>query len=245
MTVVSNRFSKPFLPDRRLGIVRAISSEQLKAVHELRGLVFSEEHSWEPMTGSGEFDEFDEYSIQSMVNAKRLPLTASTDTSVEGEDVPVASARLILGDKLREAQKDFPFMKHCTISHFPFGFKGTAEISRFCISQIRKSALGLSNTRDCFQIIAFNLKAVLQMSAEAKITVWGMFMDTTLEAWIGRMGGHFHHLGIPVEWPEKSECFRRSCWVNVHDFSVKMREERPELWSFLTDDGELMERISK
>lgn len=235
--------SKSFAVDRRFSIVRATMPEQTHAVHELRGLVYSEEHPWEPMTSYGESDDFDQLAIQSMITSKRFP--AGVANANDDEEVPVACSRLILGEMLREAGKDFPFLKHCQISRPDLDFGKTAEISRFCISQIRKSALGLSNSRDCFQIIACNLKAALQMSVEAKVKIWGMFMDVTLEAWIGRMGGHFHHLGLPVEWPEKSGCFRRSCWVRIQDFSRKMQEDRPELWEFLTDNGQLIEKIPR
>lgn len=215
-----------FVPDPALRIVRVVTAEQKREVHRLRAIIYAEEHLWESVDEKGEERDldFDPYSLQSLVYYN---------------DKAVACSRLILGSQAPE----LPFVRHC-LEHPLYSFHQVGEISRFGISQTRKADLGLNGMRHCLQILACNLKSVLEMSVEAKIVRWGMFLDEILEAWLGRLGGSFKHLGVPKEYPLNSGRYRKACSISIGEFSKHMREERRSIWNFLTNNGELVRSFS-
>lgn len=225
------RKTSVFVPDDRFRIVQVRTPGQYEQAVSLRRRIYCEERRFEsPET---EDDRLDPCSLQSMVTCN---------------GVPVGVSRLILGSRVSEIQgTTLPFLKHCIEGHIektPFRIRQAGEISRFSCSQELKKELEISNLRGSLQVVAFNLKATLMMSAEARIRFWGTFLVIELEAWLGgRLGGFLKPAGLPEEWPPGSGCFRRSCWALIRKFSEDMREERPSLWEFLTDNGRLIEEI--
>lgn len=123
----------------------------------------------------------------------------------------------------------------------------TAEVSRFAISQDLRREL-VAHGASCAQQrrAAMNLTlglmaGILQLSLAAGITHLCAVMDPALLRLLARQGVAFAPLGPPVEY----HGLRQPAYGVVRQLVGDLRENRPEHWNVVTDDGRLLARADE
>lgn len=159
------------------------------------------------------------------------------------------TVRLILPSK-EYPERSFPLQELCDdpIISDPdlFPVHQTAEISRFSISKqfMRRAnddsyrGVGRSETpnneRRLIPSISLGLiEALVAMSAQHGITHWCAEMEPYLLKRLTRFGIHFDPIGPIIEHHGR----RQPCYKRLDLLLARVREEKPEIWELLTNDG--------
>ena len=78
------------------------------------------------------------------------------------------------------------------------------------------------------------IQGLVSMSANHAVSHWAAAMEPTLLRLLTRLGIYFQHVGDTVEYHGK----RQPCIANVENMLATVRDQRPDVWSVLTLDGQ-------
>ena len=125
-----------------------------------------------------------------------------------------------------------------------------AEVSRFAVSKSFRRRLldtnyhGINDLGEQRQMdpkrviphITIGLfKVLFQMSKVAEVHYWYAVMEVTLIRLLKRFGFNFIRIGPVVEYHGK----RVPCYIKVSDALNNIKVVQPQIWEFITDNGEL------
>lgn len=168
---------------------------------------------------------------------------------------PVGTVRLVLPDT-KAPEKSFALQDVCIdpLVRDPraFPLARMAEVSRFCVSkEFRRRCNdgaygrvedqeGRDPTRRLIPHLTLGLiEGLVRMSMEQGIRTWCAVMEPTLLRLLKRLGIHFENIGPLVDYHGR----RQPCYQHLDRFLERVREERPEIWEVLTDDGRHWEAL--
>ena len=221
-------------------VVPAGTPALLEQAYRLRYQVYCREHDFETPDEhphQRETDEFDSRSIHSLLVNRASGTFAGT-------------VRLILPDQ-GAPESSFPIQRICShpllTDRRLLLTSSAAEISRFAISkefrkitgEITSPKTGLNaqspvGKSALIPYITLGLmKATLQMSFEHGITDWFAVMEPPLLRLLSRFGIYFKPIGPLVEY----HGLRQPCHANVGILLERVRQERSDVWEFVTDEG--------
>lgn len=224
-------------------VIPANTPQLLETVYRLRYQVYCLETGFEDpnLNPYGlEMDSFDKYSVHSLLRYRPTGTYAGT-------------VRLVL--PRMDVEKCFPIHG---VTHHPFFLDSqkfpqneVAEISRFAIAKAFRKRLGESlspsaasssenfrkyDERRILPHITLGLYlSIVKMSFENGIKHWFCVMEPALYRLLSRSGLHFVPCGSPVNYHGK----RQPCYAHADELLGTCREEHPEIWEVITDNGEL------
>lgn len=229
-------------------IMPAIDAQLLAECQRLRYQVFCTEHSifsGDHYAGELEQDEFDHHSVHSLLFHRATGTT-------------VATVRLVLANPCRPEAR-FPLETHLGryIYADPASFHrapraSVAEISRLAVSKQYRHRVGerqqtynvveepsapdsRRGNRHHPHITLGLFKAIVQMSVANDVRFWCAAMEPTLMRLLSRFGIRFSPIGPLTEYYG----LRQPCSASVHDILSGIHARRPDVWRFITDDGQL------
>lgn len=243
--------------DQYFEIVLASTEEQITQGQRLRFQVFSLERKIFSQDYYPEGIEFDIYDRRSVHSILRHLATGQ----------PAATVRLVLSDNDSPGE-GFPIEKRlqCPLYFDDIDIQSLprssiAEISRFAISKQFRHRAGdesfdyddvgrrvstapdqsIQNQRvegrRSFPHISLGLlKAIVQMSAANSVQYWYAAMEPSFIRLLSRFGVQFHLLGPIIDYVGK----RQPCIASVEKLLAGVAKERPDVWGFITDDGNLL-----
>ena len=243
--------------DQYFEIVLASTEEQIMQGQRLRFQVFSLERKIFNQEYYPEGIEFDAYDRRSVHSILRHLATGQ----------PAATVRLVLSDSTSPSE-GFPLEKQlqCPLYFEDTDIQSLprssiAEISRFAISKQFRHRAGDENFdyddierrvstgpdgfsknqrrdgRRSFPHISLGLlKAIVQMSTANNVQYWYAAMEPSFIRLLSRFGVEFHLLGPIIDYVGK----RQPCVASVEELLAGVAKERPDVWGFITDDGNLL-----
>lgn len=178
-----------------------------------------------------ERDVYDERALQSLL------IFLPTQTAV-------GTARLILPASDQDVVGHFPFDEVCDSSPLyrdkvlPPG--STAEISRFCMTErllreIKRCGRKQAVDRLRAQAKLVLMRSIIEMTTVAEVTHWCAVMDPALLQSFERLGVRFTRFGPPVRYHGE----RQPCYGEVQEILHRVRRDRFDIWSAITDEGRL------
>jgi N-acyl amino acid synthase of PEP-CTERM/exosortase system len=221
-------------------IIPANTPQLLEAVYRLRYQVYCMEtrfedpklHPWQL-----EIDEFDQYSVHSLLQHRRTGIYAGT-------------ARLIL--PRMDVEKCFPIHEVTNhplyLDHKRFPRAAVAEISRFAISkEFRKrlgefsspsaasqmpETIGRTDERRIIPHIILGLVAALvRMSTKNGIKHWFCIVEQSLLRLLYRYSLQLIPFGPVINYHGQ----RQPCYVHLSQFLETAYREQPHIWELITD----------
>jgi N-acyl amino acid synthase of PEP-CTERM/exosortase system len=226
-------------------VIDADTEKLREDVFKLRYQVYCVETKFEnaaDFPNEMEIDEYDERSVHSILRHKRSGIDAGTVRLVLPEGGNLSSL------PLHEVIDD-PFFR----DYSRFDPSKVAEVSRFAISKSFRRRLGeypspsASGPYDPEREKRYHEQqnkvlphitlglfvAMVRMSYELGITTWFCVMEKALVRLLARYSLHFIPVGPVVEYHGK----RQPCYANVEEFLDRVRQEQPEIWKLITDNG--------
>lgn len=228
-------------------IIYANTPNLLSECRKLRYQTFCVEKEYLDMgleSNSHEIDEYDTRSAHSLIRHKDTGIYAATVRIVLPSIAnPVADYPIethLSGRSLSEYQKLMQAPR-----------KNVAEISRFIISRDFRQRMGEINVihglgndfgmltpkiqRQFVAQISLGLfKAIVQMSKAHRIFYWLALMEPSLIRLLARIGVHFNHLSSSINMCGA----RHVCFENSAEVLLGGRRQRPDIWGFVTNNGE-------
>jgi N-acyl amino acid synthase of PEP-CTERM/exosortase system len=119
-----------------------------------------------------------------------------------------------------------------------------AEVSRFCISKElrRRPAIQGSGAEPARRIASLSryatlglIRSLVENSIDHGVTHWCLVVEPALMRFLASLGLQFHALGPLVE----HHGLRQPCHADLATLLDGVREQRPEVWEVITDDGRL------
>lgn len=214
--------------------------EQGFAARRLRFKVYCQEAGFFDPANYADQLEVDPYDTRSL---QSLAVLRPTGTAV-------GTVRLILPSRDPGSPYQKPFDAVCDPSSLEeqkllLDAEATAELSRFCVTrdlvgQLRQlidegriPAAEPAEVASCAKI--WLMRGIVEMSAREHITHWCAVMEPRLLRSLARLGIRFTPIGPPVRYYGE----RQPCWGQVESLLHAVREEAPEVWRIVTDDGRL------
>jgi N-acyl amino acid synthase of PEP-CTERM/exosortase system len=225
------------LYEREYLVLQADRAERRRAAHRLRYQVYCLENPFEESSAypdGMERDEFDDHSVQSLLQRR-----------VDG--AAIGTVRLILPVEGR-AGDSLPFQRLCRpivpLLDLLLPIETMAEVSRFCISKElrRRPAIQGSGAETARRIASLSryatlglIRSLIENSIEHGITHWCLVVEPALMRFLASLGLRFHPLGPVVE----HHGLRQPCHADLAMLLDGVREQRPDVWEVITDDGRL------
>ena len=216
----------------------ATTPEELSEAYRVRYKVYClEERYFDPRNHRRELeiDVFDDHSLQTLltyrpsgavVGVARLVLPAHDSDPLEQLPLGSVCSPDLLGD-----EKLLP----------P---NATGELSRLCVTrdladEMAKAPPPSCAGRDLREVVRqaklWLMRGFVEMSVMRNITHWVAVMDPKLIASLERLGVYFTPLGPPVEYYG----LRQPCHDPMVDVLGRIKQERPDVWGLVTDEGRL------
>ena len=225
------------LYEREYLVLQADRAERRRAAHRLRYQVYCLENPFEESAAypdGMERDEFDDHSVQSLLQRR-----------VDG--AAIGTVRLILPAEGR-AGDSLPFQRLCRpivpLLDLLLPVDTMAEVSRFCISKElrRRPAIQGSGAEPARRIASLSryatlglIRSLVENSIDHGITHWCLVVEPALMRFLASLGLQFYPLGPLVE----HHGLRQPCHADLATLLDGVREQRPEVWEVITDDGRL------
>jgi len=230
-------------------IVEANTAELRELSYRLRYQVYCVENAFEDAaanSGELESDAYDDYSVHALVMHRPTGMAAGT-------------VRLILPGA--DLEPPLPFLAAyeapAEASEPQFPSASTAEISRFAISKkfrrvARHSKAQASNTdnaatarapgrHDADIVTLALIRAFIGLAAKNNVQFFCAMMEPALLRRVARLGIHFDRIGDDVEFHGR----RQPSAINVSVMFDRVRQEREDVWHFITDSGAYTPAFSK
>lgn len=203
---------------KELEIEIATSDAQIQEAQRLRYKVYCEERGFEPGENGLEQDTFDRLSRHVLVRSR---LTGEV----------LGTVRVVLGCAA-DGAASFPMNRVCEQYVLaPLPAIATGEISRFALTRDRP---GVSAAASALMRI-FLMRGIVTVSGEHNLTHWCAIMERSLLRLLRATAIHFEHVGPAVEYHGT----RQPAVGAISTVLGRMRIEKPQVWSFITDDGAL------
>jgi len=196
----------------------ATHAAQIQEAQRLRYKVYCEERGFEPGANGLEQDTFDARSRHVLVRARN-----------SGE--VLGTVRVVLGEETA-GSSSFP-MNHVCEQYVlaPLPAIATGEISRFALTRDRP---GVSTAASAMMRI-FLMRGIVTVSGMHDLTHWCAIMERSLLRLLRATAIHFQHVGPAVEYHGT----RQPAVGAIATVLGRMRNEQPEVWSFITGNGTL------
>jgi N-acyl-L-homoserine lactone synthetase len=205
--------------ERLFTVSVARSAAELAEVHRLRYQIYCTERHFLPGNDGWEMDAYDDHSVHVALRRRSGEL--------------IGTVRLVMGLE-RRPDTSFPMQVLCPdglLGQLGLPIAKIGEVSRFAISRVRRD--GDSRT-DMLLRLAL-MRGVLQASIEAGVTHWCAIMEASLFRLLRQVGVDFIPIGAPIVY----NGVRRAAVAEIAEVLVQSRDERPELWNYVTEDGRL------
>jgi N-acyl amino acid synthase of PEP-CTERM/exosortase system len=225
------------LYEREYVVLAADRAERRRAAHRLRYQVYCLENPFEESAAYPdglECDEFDDHAVQSLLQRR-----------VDG--AAIGTVRLILPVEGR-AGDSLPFQRLCRpivpLLDLLLPVDTMAEVSRFCISKElrRRPPTQGSGAEPARRIASLSryatlglIRSLVENSIDHGVTHWCLVVEPALMRFLASLGLQFHPLGPLVE----HHGLRQPCHADLATLLGGVREQRPEVWEVITDDGRL------
>ncbi len=230
--------------DRFFSVVTADTPDLVREAHRLRHQVYCVENDFEPRDRNPNGLEIDAYDARS---AHSLLYFAPSRRFI-------GTVRLVLPDA-RHPYRSFPFQSICGARLR--AVRDAAEVSRFCISRelrrppmttgMRIAALSgaggapatvdaVDEGRRILPYAAMGLvRGLVETSMANGVKHWLVLAAPTLLRFLAGFGIHLDPVAPMVDFHGP----RVPCCSNLQQLLELARQERPEIWRILTDDGRL------
>lgn len=106
-----------------------------------------------------------------------------------------------------------------------------AEVSRFALSKCQRAASGTLGALLRLSLI----RGIVQLSSEMSLSHWCALMEPKLLRLLQSSAIHFHHISGIVE----HHGLRQPSCIGLAEMLDRVRCEKPAVWDFITDCGEL------
>ena len=201
----------------------ATTPQQQEEAFRLRHQVYCLERNFEPGEDGLERDEYDPLSrhvllrdrcTSQVIGTVRLVLPALC-----GSVAMLPMERVTNPSRLRQLPR-----------------KQLAEVSRFALSKCQRAANGTLGAllRLCL------IRGIVQLSGELNLTHWCALMEPKLLRLLQTSAIYFHRISGMVE----HHGLRQPSCVGLAEMLGRVRQEKPVLWDFITDSGELWQAES-
>jgi N-acyl-L-homoserine lactone synthetase len=201
-----------------LEIEVATGAAQIRDAQRLRYRVYCEERGFEPGENGLEQDAFDPLSRHVLVRSR-----------ANGE--VLGTVRVVLGTAQAGAAS-FPMNRVCEQYVLaPLPAEATGEISRFALTRDRP---GVSVQAAALMRI-FLMRGIVMVSGMHDLTHWCAIMESSLLRLLRATAIHFQHVGPAVEYHGT----RQPAVGAIATVLGRMRNEKPEVWAFITNNGTL------
>lgn len=196
----------------------ATTQQQLEEAFRLRYQVYCLERNFEPGKAGLESDEFDPLSAHVLLRNRHTGQVIGTVRLV----VPALCSPGL--DLPMEQVVDLPRLRQ--LPH-----KQLAEVSRFALSKSHRAASGTLGAllRLCL------IRGIVQLSGELNISHWCALMEPKLLRLLQTSAIYFHQVSGMVE----HHGLRQPSYVGLAEMLDRVRQEKPLVWDFITDSGEL------
>lgn len=264
MDDINKKFSSVF------EVVRASTPALLDKALRLRHQVYCVENQYESPSSCGdkiEFDKFDLFSAHSIVRHRltgqltanvRLVLPRSDQTDFHFPIQELIPSQLIeneLGTKFRDrstfaeisrfcVSKEF---KHCLAQYEKEIGKGLVVNPQLDLLEAangdRRLTSSLDVTEECRllpHITVALFAAIFKMSAEEGIENWFAVMEPPLLRFLSRYGIKFKPIGDVISY----KGLRQPCFANADEVALGIWQKRPDIWRFVTKNGEVWPLMS-
>ena len=220
----------------------ADSAQSIRQSQAIRYQVYCIEHPHEKADNPDglEIDEFDSHSVHALLIHRPSGIATGT-------------VRLVL--PLRDTPENSfaiqTFLPPETLRAENVPLQTTAEISRFCISQLFRRRLNDTpygepetittaeerrSQRRSGPLMRLGLmQAIIRMSTEHNLTHWVALMEPTLLRMLDAMGVRFHRIGPLVPY----HGWRQPCSGNIAEMLDCLKREQPDFWAIVKSDGVL------
>lgn len=201
---------------KEIKIEIATSRDQVLEAQQLRHRVYCEERKFFSFKNGIEEDEFDIYSRHVIVRSFNSGLVYGV-------------VRVVLSDI---SGIGFPMQRICEANELKsLCITKTGEISRFAITRER---LGISPSASAL-VRLFLIKGIIDVSNQHCLTHWCAVVEPALVRLLRGTSIYFEPIGKPVE----HYGIRQPVVWSLNYGLSQMRQERPYIWNFLTDEGVL------
>ena len=209
-----------------LAAMKAVSSELVvqtadtpalaREAYRLRHQVYCLERGYKAGHNGMETDAYDAHSSHVVLR-------------LAGCGTVIGTARLIMPQGSNPGDS-FPVQGLCPAEGFAaLPFWRMAEVSRFAMCRERG---GLSPEAASLSRLAL-VRGLVQVSQQQGITHWCAVMERTLLRLLRTSGIHFDEIGPVVEYYG----LRQPVACGLSAMLDRMKREKPEIWSFVTDHG--------
>ena len=144
----------------------------------------------------------------------------------------IGTVRMIL-PQAHQPSRSFPMQAVCddaALSAFPL--RSAVEVSRFAVSKERRNISPAAANLSRLALV----KGLVQLSQQAGVTHWCAVMERTLLRLLRSSGIHFEAVGPLVEY----HGLRQPAFCELAGMLDRMRSEQPEIWNFVTNEGEFV-----
>lgn len=196
----------------------ATGAAQIRDAQRLRYKVYCEDRGFLPSENGLEHDAFDPLSRHVLVRARAT-----------GE--VLGTVRVVLG-AAQTGAASFPMNHVCeqyVLAPLPAG--STGEISRFALTRDRP---GVSSQAAALMRL-FLMRGIVTVSGMHGLTHWCAIMESSLLRLLRATAVHFQHVGPAVEYHGT----RQPAVGAIATVLGRMRNEKPAVWAFITDNGTL------
>jgi N-acyl-L-homoserine lactone synthetase len=215
---------KVVLASQALSVVVADTPDLVAEACRLRYQVYCVERGFEPGDHGKESDDFDGCARHVLV----------TDRA-SGEAIGTVR---VIPPPPSGSNRGFPMKRVCppgALRHLPV--HSTGEISRFAVSK-----QGIMSCRTTAMVRLGLMQGIVRLSQELHLTHWCAIMEPSLLRLLRMTAIYFSPMGPLVE----HHGIRQPSYGNVHTVLERLRREQPDIWDYVTLNGELWyERLSE
>jgi N-acyl-L-homoserine lactone synthetase len=196
----------------------ATTLQQHEEAFRLRHQVYCLERNFEPGKDGLECDEFD-------------PLSGHVLLRDLHTGQVIGTVRLVV-PALCNSGLELPMERVANLPRLhQFPRKQLAEVSRFALSKCHRAASGTLGAllRLCL------IRGIVALSGELNVTHWCALMEPKLLRLLQMSAIYFHQISGMVE----HHGLRQPSCVGLTEMLDRVRQEKPMIWDFITDSGEL------
>jgi N-acyl-L-homoserine lactone synthetase len=197
----------------------ADTPELVEQAYRLRHQVYCLERGYEPSVNDLETDAYDKH-------ARHVVL------SLRGCGTVIGTVRMILPQACQPT-RNFPMQAVCdraTLSAVPL--TSAVEVSRFAVSKERRNVSSAAASLSRLALV----RGLVQLSQQGGVTHWCAVMERTLLRLLRSSGIHFEAVGPLVEY----HGLRQPAVCELASMLDRMRVEQPEIWDFVTNEGQFV-----
>jgi N-acyl-L-homoserine lactone synthetase len=194
------------------------NQNQLDEVFRLRYQVYCVERHFEPGQGGVEIDAYDDMARHVLLRHR-----------VSGQ--AIGTVRLVI-PRLKAPWADLPMERVADLPRLrTLPRPCIAEVSRFALSKELRAA---SASLGCLARLAL-VRGIVQLSDSLGVTYWCALMEPKLLRLLAMSGIHF----VPIGGLVDHHGLRQPSYVGLDDMLKRVRQEKPAVWEFITEDGRL------